>query len=122
VESSEVASPIGRFSESERAAVYRAVFERRDVRSGFLPDAIPDDVLERLLQAAHHAPSVGFMQPWDFVCVSLSETKRAVRESFVRANRDAAQVYEAERADLYRSLKLEGIVGGPAQSLRPLRP
>lgn len=113
MESSEVASPKGRFSESERAAVYRAVFERRDIRSGFLPDAIPQDVLDRLLQAAHHAPSVGFMQPWDFVCVAKRATKEAVRESFVRANQDAAQVYQAERADLYRSLKLEGIVEAP---------
>ena len=46
------------FDESERRAVYRAIRERRDVRRGFLPEPLPDDVLYRLLQAAHSAPSV----------------------------------------------------------------
>ena len=51
------------FSDAERAGLYRAIYERRDVRSQFLPDPIPRPVLARLLKAAHHAPSVGFMQP-----------------------------------------------------------
>ena len=58
-----------RFSTAERDAVYRAIHTRRDVRGEFLPDAIPDEVLARVLTAAHHAPSVGFMQPWDFIVV-----------------------------------------------------
>lgn len=49
------------FSDNERAGLYRAIYERRDVRSQFLPDPIPRPVLARLLKAAHHAPSVGFM-------------------------------------------------------------
>ncbi len=57
------------FSASERDAVYKCIFNRRDVRGQFLPDPIPDAVLARLLRAAHHAPSVGFMQPWDFIVV-----------------------------------------------------
>jgi 5,6-dimethylbenzimidazole synthase len=56
----------GKFSDHERAAVYRAIFERRDVRRNFLRKPIVDDVLVRILTAAHHAGSVGFMQPWDF--------------------------------------------------------
>jgi 5,6-dimethylbenzimidazole synthase len=51
------------FDEAARAAVYRAIFTRRDIRSGFLKDPVPDDTLARILLAAHHAPSVGFMQP-----------------------------------------------------------
>ena len=51
------------FSDAEREAVYRAIFERRDVRRNFLPFPIPDEMLARLLNAAHHAGSVEFMQP-----------------------------------------------------------
>lgn len=58
-----------RFSEEERRGLYRAIYERRDVRSFFKPAEIPDDVLARLLDAAHHAPSVGLMQPWGFIVI-----------------------------------------------------
>lgn len=101
------------FSPMERSAVYRAIFERRDVRRGFLPAPIPDDVLGRLLTAAHHAGSVGFMQPWDFVVVRHRTTKRAVKRIFRRINNEAARQYDGTRADLYRSLKLEGIEEAP---------
>src|SRR6202163_4868406 len=57
------------FSAAERDAVYKCIFNRRDVRGQFLPNPIPDQVLARLLNAAHRAPSVGFMQPWDFIVV-----------------------------------------------------
>lgn len=103
----------GRFSASEREAVYRAIFQRRDVRRNFLPTPIHDQVLTRLLTAAHHAGSVGFMQPWDFVIVRDPETKRAVKRLFRRTNSEAARHYKAGRADLYRSLKLEGIEEAP---------
>lgn len=101
------------FSPLERSAVYRAIFERRDVRRGFLPAPIPDDVLARLLTAAHHAGSVGFMQPWDFVVVRHRTTKRAVKAIFRRTNDQAARQYDGTRANLYRSLKLEGIEEAP---------
>jgi 5,6-dimethylbenzimidazole synthase len=93
--------------------VYRVIFERRDVRKGFLPDAIPQETLNRILLAAHHAGSVGYMQPWDFLVVQQDETKRAVKKLFVQANDAAALQYEGERADLYRRLKLEGIQEAP---------
>ena len=70
--------PPGEFSPAERTAVYRAIFERRDVRRNFLPVPIPDEVLMRLLTAAHHAGSVGFLQPWDFVLIGNRATKRAL--------------------------------------------
>jgi 5,6-dimethylbenzimidazole synthase len=103
----------GKFSEQERAAVYRAIFERRDVRQNFLPTPIPDEVLARLLTAAHHAGSVGFMQPWNFLVVREAATKRAVKDLFLRANHEAAARYKGERATLYRKLKLEGIEEAP---------
>lgn len=103
----------GRFSESEREAVYRAIFQRRDVRPNFMPVPIPDQVLTRLLTAAHHAGSVGFMQPWDFVVVRDPTTKRAVKQLFHQTNAEAARHYKASRAALYGSLKLEGIEEAP---------
>lgn len=97
------------FSEAERRGVYRAIYERRDIRSHFLPDPIPSAVLGRILDAAHHSPSVGFMQPWDFIVIQDAVVRNAVRESFLEANRAAAQHYEGERRALYESLRLEGI-------------
>lgn len=103
----------GKFSEPEREAVYRAIFERRDVRRNFLSAPIPGDVLARLLTAAHHAGSVGFMQPWDFVVVRKGATKRKVKALFHEVNDKAATRYTGARANLYRSLKLEGIEEAP---------
>ncbi|MGP9675022.1 MULTISPECIES: 5,6-dimethylbenzimidazole synthase [unclassified Halomonas] len=101
------------FSESERHGLYRAIYERRDVRSQFLPDPIPADVLARLLQAAHHAPSVGFMQPWDFMVIEGDEVRASILALFEQENQKAAERFEGERNDLYRSLKLQGIVESP---------
>jgi 5,6-dimethylbenzimidazole synthase len=103
----------GKFSEPEREAVYRAIFERRDVRRNFLSSPIPGVVLARLLTAAHHAGSVGFMQPWDFVVVRKGVTKRKVKALFHEVNGKAATRYTGARANLYRSLKLEGIEEAP---------
>lgn len=99
-----------RFSDDERGGVYRAIYERRDVRSRFVPEPLPDDVLSRILDAAHHAPSVGFMQPWEFIVITDAGVRRAVREQFDVANRRAADAYTGERRDLYDRLKLEAIV------------
>ncbi len=103
----------GAFSEPERDAVYRAIFERRDVRKNFLPDSIPETTLNRILKASHHAGSVGFMQPWDFLIVGEKKTKQSVRSLFHQANEEAAQKYRGEKAKLYKSMKLEGIVESP---------
>jgi 5,6-dimethylbenzimidazole synthase len=101
------------FPHEQREGLYRAIRERRDVRSQFLPDPIAPDILARLLQAAHHAPSVGFMQPWDFVVIDSIEIKRAVKALYQQANADAANNYSGDRAAQYRRLKLEGIVDSP---------
>jgi len=101
------------FSTAERQAVYRAIYERRDIRSHFLPTAVPDQVIGRILDAAHHGPSVGFMQPWDFIVIRSEQVRQQIHECFVAANRAAAEVYTGGRRALYDSLKLEGILEAP---------
>lgn len=101
------------FDEAERAAVYRAIHTRRDVRSEFLPEPVTDEQLARVLMAAHHAPSVGFMQPWDFVVIRSAEVRTRIHADFRRAHDEAAQMFDAERRDTYRQLKLEGILEAP---------
>lgn len=103
----------GPFSDDERAAVYRAIHTRRDVRDQFLPDPLPDVLMNRLLAAAHAAPSVGFMQPWNFILIREAARRERLREAFDRANREAADMFPEERRPLYRSLKLEGLRKAP---------
>ncbi len=102
----------GRFPAPLRQGVYEAIFRRRDVRL-FRPDPIPDKTLARLLTAAHHAGSVGFMQPWDFILIRKKAVRRRVKESFELANARAALHYTGKRRRLYASLKLEGILESP---------
>jgi 5,6-dimethylbenzimidazole synthase len=92
--------------------LYEAIYRRRDVRR-FRSDAVPDEVLARILNAAHHAGSVGFMQPWNFVVVRSTDVRRQVHEVFTQENARAAGNYIGERRVLYDSLKLEGILEAP---------
>ena len=101
------------FSAAERTSLYRTIFSRRDVRSQFRPDPIPDDVLGRVLLAAHHAPSVGFMQPWNFIVIRGEAKKRQIQALFTEANEEAARQFDDERAAAYRKLKLAGILDAP---------
>lgn len=97
-----------RFSDPEIAAVYRAIAERRDMRH-FRPDPVDPALLQRLLWAAHHAPSVGFMQPWRFIRV----TSRALREqmhALVETERLATARALGEREDDFMRLKVEGLL------------
>jgi 5,6-dimethylbenzimidazole synthase len=102
-----------KFTDEERRGVYRAIHERRDVRSHFLPDPIPDDVLHRILDAAHHAPSVGFMQPWDFIVIRDLAVRESVHRNFEIASKRAATIYQGEQQRLYNDLKLAGILEAP---------
>jgi 5,6-dimethylbenzimidazole synthase len=97
------------FSPTERSAIYRVIGERRDMRR-FVPDsAVPEEVLVRLLQAAHAAPSVGLMQPWRFIRI----TEPALRRD-IHAVVDEERLRTAEalgpRSDEFLALKVEGIL------------
>ena len=101
------------FEQSARQAVYRAIRERRDVRRGFLPEPMPDDLLGRLLEAAHNAPSVGLMQPWRFIVVRDIGVRQRIHNIFLNANKQALAGYEGEQQRNYAGLKLEGILEAP---------
>ncbi len=97
------------FADAERAAVYRVIRERRDVRR-FRSDPVPDEVIEHLLRAAAHAPSVGYMQPWNFLIVRDRTIREQVHQAFREANAEAEAMFPPERRDRYAALKLEGIL------------
>lgn len=92
---------------------YETLFNRRDVRGEFRDESIPDEVLARLLMAAHHAPSVGLSQPWNFILVKSEKTKRLVNRAFCEANAEASNLFEDDRQQQYRQLKLQGILEAP---------
>lgn len=100
-------------SESERDALYKVMYSRRDVRGQFLADPVPDQVVGRLLDAAHHAPSVGFMQPWDFIVVKDPAIRQEIKDGFQTAHRDAAAMFPEEKRQAYSAFKLEGIMDAP---------
>ena len=106
-------TPAEPFSDQERDAVYKAIYTRRDVRDQFLPDPIENNILLRILGAAHHAPSVGFMQPWNFITIRQQEDRDRIWQAFSSANDEAAEMFSGERQNTYRSLKLEGIRKAP---------
>jgi len=97
---------------SEKEGLYKAIFSRRDVRSHFVGREIPDDVLLRILNAAHHAPSVGFSQPWNFILIKDKTTRQKVKESFVRERKRSISMLDGnkQKQQQYISLKLEGIL------------
>lgn len=89
--------------------LYEAIYTRRDVRR-FRAQPVDDTVLRRILDAAHHAGSVGFMQPWNFIVIRAPDTRRRVKDLFERENARGAENYQGPRRELYDSLKLEGIL------------
>jgi len=109
------------FSEIEKEGLYKAIFSRRDVRSSFIKDQnIPQDVLFKILNAAHHGPSVGFSQPWNFILIKEKHTRQLVKESFLREHKKSISILASEnnseecknieRLERYLQLKLEGII------------
>ena len=92
--------------------MYKAIFSRRDVRTKFLEKKIAGSVLARILNAAHHAPSVGFSQPWDFILISDSKIRERIKQSFMEEFQKSVKMLESdqERQRKYTSLKLEGIL------------
>jgi 5,6-dimethylbenzimidazole synthase len=101
------------FSTTEREVIYRLIRSRRDIRQ-FAPDPIPPETLLRILEAAHYAPSVGFMQPWNFILLTSPQLRAQIKALFEEINEgEAHRVADQSRQQLYRSLKLEGLLESP---------
>ncbi|MGW1212105.1 nicotinate-nucleotide--dimethylbenzimidazole phosphoribosyltransferase [Streptomyces sp. NPDC002499] len=101
------------YEDAEREAVLKVMRERRDIRNGFRSDPIPHDVLLRVLEAAHTAPSVGHSQPWDFVVIRSAETRGAMHELAQRQREAYAKSLPKGRAKQFKELKIEAILDTP---------
>src|SRR5204862_2425869 len=102
------------FDETFRAQLRDLFVWRRDVRQ-FRPDPLPEGAIERLIELACLAPSVGLSQPWRFVIVDDPGRRRAVLENFRAANADALKSYSGDLAARYAELKLAGLQEAPGQ-------
>ena len=105
--------PTGEFEKHLKEGVYRAIYTRRDIRGQFCDKPIPEAVLSRILDAAHHAPSVGFMQPWNFILIQERKIREGIHEAFKRANAEAELMFSEEKRNRYGRFKLEGILESP---------
>ncbi|TPW10342.1 MAG: 5,6-dimethylbenzimidazole synthase [bacterium] len=92
--------------------IYRLIASRRDVRR-FLARQIPNAVVQRILTAAHHTPSVGFMQPWNFILIRDPLIKAKMKALFLAENAKSVRRFRGRRRRLYRRLRLEGILEAP---------
>ena len=100
------------FSPTHKQGLYEAIFKRRDVRH-FISKPVDPETLGRILNAAHHAGSVGYMQPWDFTVIDDPEIKTKIARNFEVSSATAAEKFTGDRKKLYQSLKLEGILDAP---------
>ncbi|NWF31197.1 nicotinate-nucleotide--dimethylbenzimidazole phosphoribosyltransferase [Streptomyces sp. PKU-EA00015] len=112
-EADAVTAPAPGYDDAEREAVLRVMRERRDIRNGFRSDPIPHEVLLRVLEAAHTAPSVGHSQPWDFVVIRSAETRRTMHELAQRQREAYAKSLPKGRAKQFKELKIEAILDTP---------
>ncbi|GAA4874552.1 nicotinate-nucleotide--dimethylbenzimidazole phosphoribosyltransferase [Kitasatospora terrestris] len=101
------------FDDAGRDAVHQVIRERRDIRNGFRGDPIPHEVLIRVLEAAHTAPSVGYSQPWDFVVIRSSETRRKMHQLAMRQRDEYADSLPKGRAKQFKEIKIEAILETP---------
>lgn len=106
-------APAPGYADAEREAVLRVMRERRDIRNGFRSDPIPHEVLLRVLEAAHTAPSVGHSQPWDFVVIRSAETRRTMHELAAHQREAYAKSLPKGRAKQFKELKIEAILDTP---------
>jgi len=100
----------GEFSQEEKNGFYKAIFSRRDVRSHFTAEPIDDRTLSKILNAAHHAPSVGFSQPWNFILIKDIEARKKIKSSFDAERKRSSELVEDPKRSKYLSFKLEGIL------------
>ncbi|MEI6000050.1 5,6-dimethylbenzimidazole synthase [Paraburkholderia bengalensis] len=96
------------FNDAERAAVYRAIYERRDMRH-FVPAPVDPAVLARLIDAAHHAPSVGYMQPWRIGRITDPALRQSLHDAVERERLLTADAL-GKRRDEFMKLKVEGML------------
>ncbi|GIU21421.1 5,6-dimethylbenzimidazole synthase [Shewanella schlegeliana] len=102
------------FSENDSLLLAEIIRLRRDVRgTRFLSSPIDDNTLDKLLEAAINAPSVGYSQPWQFVVIREDGVKQQVHHSFIKENAVGAEQFSGEKQRLYQNLKLEGILEAP---------
>jgi len=96
----------------EREGFYKILFSRRDVRSHFIRKDIPLKTVLRIINAAHHAPSVGYSQPWNFILVKDEKTRKKIKDSFLNEHERATKLLENDKIkqNKYKSFKLEGIL------------
>ncbi|UWE09382.1 nicotinate-nucleotide--dimethylbenzimidazole phosphoribosyltransferase [Actinacidiphila bryophytorum] len=109
----EAPEPAEAYEPAVRDAVHRVIRERRDIRNGFRSDPIPHDVLLRVLEAAHTAPSVGHSQPWDFVVIRSEKTREKMHELAMAQREAYAKSLPKGRARQFRELKIEAILDTP---------
>ena len=103
---------MGHFTEIEKEIFYKIILSRRDVRRNFIRKKISNKVLLRILTAAHHAPSVGYSQPWNFILIRNRNSRLKIKESFFKERLKSIELLamDKERKRKYLDLKLEGIL------------
>ncbi|MFL1377901.1 nicotinate-nucleotide--dimethylbenzimidazole phosphoribosyltransferase [Nocardiopsis protaetiae] len=101
------------YDDAARDAVYRAIHDRRDVRTGFLPDPVDHEVLTRVLEAAHRAPSIGHSQPWDFLVIEDPDLRGRVLDLARRERDEYAHALPSTRARAFSGLKVEAVAEAP---------
>ncbi len=95
------------YSEAERLAIYRVIAERRDMRH-FTSALVPEEILQRVLHAAHQAPSVGLMQPWRFIRITSADLRGKIH-ALVEAERQLTAKAMGGRDEEFLKLKVEGV-------------
>ncbi|MCH4815917.1 MAG: 5,6-dimethylbenzimidazole synthase [Saccharolobus sp.] len=93
--------------------VYEAIRKRRDIRSYYKPDPIPDEVLARILSAAHFAPSVGYSQPWNFIIIRDTEIRKKIKQLVEEERKRFENVLDEERRAIFSKTKVEAILDSP---------
>jgi 5,6-dimethylbenzimidazole synthase len=101
-----------KFNDSEKEVFYDVIFSRRDVRKKFIDKTIDDKIIYKILNAAHHAPSVGFSQPWNFILIKDKDTRIKIKNSFLKERLKSIDYLkdDKEKHEKYLNLKLEGIM------------
>ncbi|MCK5070276.1 MAG: 5,6-dimethylbenzimidazole synthase [Desulfocapsa sp.] len=105
------------FPDEQKEGVYQAIMQRRDIRAQFTDSPVSDKLLDKILRAAHHAPSVGFMQPWNFLVIKDPKTKKKVHQGFQAAHEESAEMFSSDKKEQYVGFKLEGIRESPVNLL-----